>query len=788
MKILASLRARVVTLLALTILPLLALSFQVNLEARNAARARAEMRIDALAQAMADEEQHMAENAHQLLTIMAHANDVERLESPECSGLAKRLLATQPLFNNFGAALPDGSLVCSSGNRGPTPISVKDRQWFQEAMAFKRFTRGEPVVGLVSGKQSFVFGLPILTPRGELKGVVFASVGISWLERLLRQMNLPSGWEAGILDSNNQQLTALPQQSSAALRIASTSDWATMAENKNTLLHAHKGPDGESRLTHVSPLNSMSAPIWFYISVPKKILMGAIEKDFRTQLLVFICVALGATVLSFWLLDSNILAWTRKLTSAFHDVSQGKLGRRLEEHHSIRELELLNRSFNGMAENLMRWQQRQVEDARHIARASRLYCLLSAVNQCIVTATNRNELLGDICRIAVDKGGFSLAWIGFVDGDSMELTPITQAGQTGFLLQGERPMGPSPAATAYHSGRLAIVDDIQNSPPSIWRDQAHLAGFHAAAAIPLRHQQQSAGVLTLYSRHPGVFDSSEKLLLEEIGGDVSYALDRLENETAKQLAESRLARLNEELEQRVAQRTAELLMANQDLEAFSFSVSHDLRAPLRAMSGYAQLIKQESEAILTGDCKHFLNRLVHASEHMNQLIDDLLRYSRLGKRGIQMAELSLEHLVSNLLVPRLSRIQETQAVIEFAQLPDVLSDATLLEQILSNLIDNALTYHQAEHPPQIRITARREEDFWELSVEDQGIGIAPEHQEKIFAVFQRLLSDSSYPGHGIGLAIVRKAVQYLKGSISLTSEPGEGSTFTLRFPTTPSST
>jgi len=788
MILLASLRARMAAILALAILPLFILSLQVNLEARKQALEQAEGQIRRMAHTVNAEEQQVVGYTHQILQIMANANDLERLDSPDCDGLARRLLGTQPLFNNFGAALPSGRIVCSGRPMGEAPVDVSERTWFVEAMGNRRFTQGSKVVGKISGKTGVVFGLPILTPRGELRGAVFANVSLAWFERLLSGLNLPPGWEAGILDEEANLIVSNPGSSSGISRVSTQTHWQQLIQGgaPEQLLHI-TGPDQTERLTLLAPLDSTRGGIWFYISAPKAEVLDPVERTFRLQLLIFLLVALGAGALGFWVTDRNILAWTRKLGHMARRVGQGELDARIQEAQGITELAELERGFNQMAANLAARQQKEREDAQHIAELNRLYSLLSAVNQCIVSAKSRRELLREVCLIALEKGGFSLAWIGFVDGDNQELTPVMQAGQTDFLRQGERPEGPSPAATAYHSGRLAVVDDIHNNPPSTWRDRALSSGFRAAVGVPLSQRGQVVGVLVLYAPQPGVFDSAELHLLEEVGGDISYALDRLDTEAARQVAEARLARLNEELELRVEQRTAELLTANQDLEAFSYSVSHDLRAPLRALSGYSRLLQLDHGERLDEEGQHYVSRIAQASEHMNHLIDDLLRYSRLGRRGVKIVPVQLDSLLQHILSTRQARIQESQAQIHSTHLPDVESDATLLEQILANLIDNALTYHAPEQPPVLDIRAWITPEGWQLQISDQGIGIAPEHQDKVFAVFQRLHPDETYPGTGIGLAIVRKAVQHLGGSIQLQSAPGQGSTFTLSFPTTPPS-
>lgn len=784
MKLLASLRARVAALLALAILPLFILSLQVNLEARSEALRQAEERLGRIAKIVSKDEQQVVGYTKQILQIMANADDLERLDSPDCSALARRLLSTQPLFNNFGAALPSGKIVCSGMSIEGRPVSVSERPWFVEAMTYKRFTQGNRVVGKISGKIGIVFGLPILTPTGDLRGAVFTNVSLAWFDRLLASLELPPSWEAGILDKEAQILTRLPSQNTPTTQVATREQWQslmaqpTLETQRLSLL----GQDNIERITLLTPLNTTQGDIWFYISAPKAEITGPAEKIFRTQLLIFLIVALLAGSLGFWALDRSILAWARNLARTARNFGSGDLDARITEDSPIQELAELNQSFNQMADKLQTRQQQQETDSLHIAELNRLYSLLSAVNQTIVSANSRRELLRRICQIAIENGGFALAWAGFVDGDTQELAPVMHAGDAAFLHHGERPEGPSPAATAYHSGRVAVVNDIAQNPPGIWRDSAYAAGFRAAVGVPLSQREQVVGVLTLYASTPGFFDTTELRLLEEVGGDISYALDRLDSEAARQVAEARVARLNEELEQRVAQRTAALVAANQDLEAFSYSVSHDLRAPLRAISGFTQILLKRHLDALNTEGRHYLDNVALASERMSRLIDELLRYSRLGRRGITIARVDLARIVKQTLDNLGARIQSTGAQITLGELPMIQSDPTLIEQILTNLVDNALTYHLPDQPPRISIEACATPQGWTLSISDQGIGIPPEFHDKVFAVFQRLHNDEDYPGTGIGLAIVKKAVQHLGGEVQLASTPGVGTTFTIHLP------
>ncbi len=253
--------------------------------------------------------------------------------------------------------------------------------------------------------------------------------------------------------------------------------------------------------------------------------------------------------------------------------------------------------------------------------------------------------------------------------------------------------------------------------------------------------------------------------------------------TEQKRAEEGFHALSVEFEKRAAERTARLEAAISELESFSYSVSHDLRAPLRAINGFSEIIGKRYAKSLDPEALHYFDNILRAGKRMDELILGLLSYSRLGRGGVHRHPVDLCTTFADVLRDLGDRIGESGAEIKVAaDLPCIISDTTLLSQIFSNLLGNALTYHKKGIPPRVEIGWRQEGAHLVVSVKDEGIGIPAEAQGRIFEVFQRLHTVEEYPGTGIGLATVRKSAELLGGSVRVESEPGIGSTFTVVLP------
>lgn len=249
---------------------------------------------------------------------------------------------------------------------------------------------------------------------------------------------------------------------------------------------------------------------------------------------------------------------------------------------------------------------------------------------------------------------------------------------------------------------------------------------------------------------------------------------------------ARIEHSNDELEARVAARTADLARSNTELEAFAYSVSHDLRAPLRAIAGFAEILNDRHRGQLDAEGRRHLDNVLGAASQMNRLIDDLLQYSRVGRGMIRRERIDLAPLLQNLLKLFQPRLAAGGRIDIVEPLASPSGDPRLLGQILTNLIDNALKYQPPGQAPLVRIDSTAHDGEVTIRVTDNGIGVPPEQRAAIFTAFHRLHDDAEYPGTGIGLAIALKAARLMEGTLTVEPAPDRpGSCFILRLPANP---
>ena len=308
--------------------------------------------------------------------------------------------------------------------------------------------------------------------------------------------------------------------------------------------------------------------------------------------------------------------------------------------------------------------------------------------------------------------------------------------------------------------------------------------------IPVIKQNDFVGLLYLENNLiPNAFTPDRVEMLSLFATQAAISLENAElyenmsqEVEHRKHAEKKVMKLNEDLEKRVKERTAQLEETNQELESFSYSISHDLRAPLRSIGGFSQAVLEDYGEDLGEEGTRYLNLVVSNAHKMNVLIDDLLRFSRYGRQRMSLSEFDPGELAQEVYDDLMMGSGIKNLKFELQPMPAIKADRSLLRQVYQNLISNAIKYSQKEGEARVIIGAMELEDKTVYYVKDNGAGFDMKYQDKLFVVFQRLHTDKEFEGTGIGLSIVQRIIHRHGGNIWAESAPGEGATFYFTLP------
>lgn len=469
--------------------------------------------------------------------------------------------------------------------------------------------------------------------------------------------------------------------------------------------------------------------------------------------------------------QEEILRQNEELQAQAEELAQQneELQQQQEElARQTQELQQQSEELEQQSEEL-RTQSEELQNAN--IEVTQREAMLQTMLESFHDAQNEEEMVQRICEAAVQLIGSPAAASAVVELEGDQMVVRTQAGPDG--LRHERwPAEGSFASIVMRHEQTAFVDDL-DARPDLKTGRPNNDLFRSVLATPLRINGRCSGVVKVYSRNPQQWTTHQFRVIEWVSAQCSLIIEM--SRLRKHLTET-----NAHLESVVSTRTKELQDMVNELEHFSYTITHDMRAPLRAMQGFAAILGELGGSGMNPDMKSCLDRIVTSATRMDRLITDALSYSKAVKQELTVAPVDPASLLQGIIYsyPDLQP-PKAQILIE-GLLPRVVANEAGLTQCFSNLLGNAVKFVTPGTLPQVRIRAEKTDGVVRLWFEDNGIGIPREMQPRIFQMFQR--ASKAHEGTGIGLALVRKVAARMGGRVGMESEPGKGSRFWLELP------
>ncbi|MHB1585780.1 MAG: EAL domain-containing protein [Acidiferrobacteraceae bacterium] len=534
------LRARLLLLVALAVLPALAVIGYTANQERARAMGDAQEQVKALARAIGRHEARRIRATRRLLSLLARLPQVRLPNSSHCHPLLATLLADKPQYANFALIASDNRVLCSAV-KSQRPVDPAREAFFRRVFQSRRFSLGNYQVGQMTGLPVLVAAYPLRGPEGRVTSLLIAAMKLTWLKALPVAHRLPAGATLVVLDPSHDVLFHYPGgQRWIEKRLKDPELQRMLRAVSEAGVAETRDPMGQVLLDTFSQVRGFGSAhdLDVILRVPARIAYAKVYQTTRDELLVLMLTT-GLVFLLAWVGGTAfmmrpigvLLAATRRLAT-------GDLTARTEIPHGTTEIGQLAANFDEMAGALERRTLEILDRNQRVGRLNRVHRVLSGINSALLRIRERDALLQEVCRIAVDQGGFRLAWIGIVHPETSAVVPKAWAGPAEDYVQGidistreDVPEGQGPISDAVRSGKHTVCNDMEHDPRMLlWRERKSAFGLGSMAAFPLQIQQHVVGAIALYAGEPGFFDSEELRLLEELAANAGLGLEYIDQE------------------------------------------------------------------------------------------------------------------------------------------------------------------------------------------------------------------------------------------------------------------
>ncbi|KAF0162898.1 MAG: bacteriophytochrome (light-regulated signal transduction histidine kinase) [Rhodocyclaceae bacterium] len=774
---------RMLILAAVALLPVLLLMVYVGWINTEEKIARERTRTAHLAELLAREQALPFTLGRQLLHSLAATHAVvDAKDAATCHAVLKQAVADNPYLTIINIFSPAGDILNSSSEA--PPASVADRDWFRDVMSNGRMVVSNYLIGKTSKKPAVAMALPLRDKSGKTRAVLMLGIDLGWMGRALA--NVPAAEDTNIVVVDGQGTVLAPER------------WLGRSIADHPVFkHVHGitapksfeevGIDGVERIFVARPLNQdLGGRSYLWVAAPKSSASEAVLRDFLGGTLLVFCTVLALFAVIWWEGGRMVLRPVRELREVAERLGRAQLSARTDLPHGNDEIGRLAASFDEMAERIETREHDLERSRESLLRANRALRMLTTVKDAIVHAEDEQTLFDDLCLVIARQSGSVVAFVARADeGIDRPLTVVAQQGMPAnwresiALSWGDNEHGRCAAGVAVREGHTCVIHDVrQGAHYGACHALAKAVGFETVIGLPVRVGGRVWGALVLACDEFGVFDQEEASLLEELAGDVGRGIETLRLRVEKQAAEEALLRMMDNLERRVDERTRDLEAANRDLQSFSYSVSHDLRAPLRSIEGFAHALDEECGPVLSEDCRGYLERIRDAAQRMGGLIEDMIRLAQISSLEMRTSTVDLTALAAKIGAELAAAEPQRQMRLTVAPGLAARGDPGLLRVLMQNLLTNAWKYSsrspQAEIEFGLMQLPSNERAYF---VRDNGAGFDMAFADRLFRPFSRLHHADDFPGTGIGLATVARIIARHGGRVWAAAEKGKGATF-----------